>query len=67
VTPAEYGLVLKDTCGQPCQGCSSVATLTTRLVGVESNLLTIRDYVTGLNNAITQLNTLINYQGNQCG
>ena len=66
IDTAEYGLVLNDTCGQPCQGCSTVSTLTDRVISVESNLLTLRDYVTSLNSAITQLTTLINYQGSNC-
>lgn len=62
IDTAEYGLVLSNTCGKPCLGCNDISTLTTRLIALESDLLTIRDYVNNLQGLITQLTTLVNYQ-----
>lgn len=58
----EYGLLMKDTCGKPCLGCSEISTLTDRLILVENDLLKLRDYVTGLNSSIDQLNTTLNFK-----
>ena len=63
---AQYAVVINDSCGAPCAGCSEIATLTTRLAGLESTLLNLRDYTTNLQTSLTQLNTLINYQGSNC-
>ena len=64
LTPIEYGLSLQDSCGQPCIGCSEMGTVTDRLVSLETDLLTTRDYVTSLQTLLTQLSTLVNYQCN---
>lgn len=62
ITPIEAGLLISDSCGKPCLGCNELGTLTSRAISVENELLKIRDYVTNLENLITQLTTLVNYQ-----
>jgi hypothetical protein len=62
VTPIESGLLISDTCGKPCLGCNELGVLTERAIAVENELFRIRDYVTNLDNLLTQLTTLVNYQ-----
>lgn len=53
------GLTLTDTCCKPCMGCDEIGELTTRLMGIETELLKLRDNYTALNTLTTQLNTAV--------
>jgi len=46
--PANTGLLLQDVCCKPCVGCSEIGELTTRLTTTETNLVTLRQYYTDL-------------------
>jgi hypothetical protein len=46
--PALTGLVLQDTCCQPCIGCDDIQHLTNRLIDTENNLITIKNYYADL-------------------
>ncbi|NBQ67622.1 MAG: hypothetical protein EBU46_01845 [Nitrosomonadaceae bacterium] len=59
--PIDNGLILKDTCSKPCQGCTELSALTERSIVVESEMLRVRDVVDNLQNSLNQLATLINY------
>lgn len=57
----DNGLILRDTCSKPCQGCTELSTLTERSIVVESEMLRVRDAVDNMQNSLNQLATLINY------
>lgn len=59
--PAGTGLLLEDVCCKPCQGCSDIAELTTRLSSLESQLLSLRNYYEGLNNLFAQYKTTVDF------
>lgn len=61
-TPIEYGLLIQDTCGKPCLGCSELGELTNRTASLESDLLKLRDYIDNLAGLNTQLTTLLNFK-----
>ena len=62
IDSAQYGLVISDSCGQPCLGCDAIATLTTQLNSLEASIIDIGNFTNNLQAAITQATTLINYQ-----
>lgn len=62
LTPAQNGLFVGDNCGQPCMGCTEMATLTTQVNSLESSIINIRNFTNNLEAAITQATTLLNYQ-----
>lgn len=62
LTPAQNGLFVGDNCGQPCMGCTEMATLTTQVNNLESSIVDIRNFTNNLQSAITQATTLLNYQ-----
>lgn len=57
----DNGLILRDTCSKPCQGCDELTALTERSIVVESEMLRVREVVDNLQNSLNQLATLINY------
>ena len=59
---AQAGLVISDSCGQPCLGCSEINTLTTQVNGLESSIIDIKAFAQNLQAAINQATTLLNYQ-----
>ena len=62
IDPAEAAVIIANTCGTPCLGCSDISTLTNRLVSLETDLLTVRNYVNNLQGLITQVTNLITYE-----
>jgi hypothetical protein len=62
IEPAQYGLVITDSCGKPCVGCTEISTLTDHLNSLESSVLEIKNFTENLQAAINQATTLINYQ-----
>jgi len=61
IDTAQYGLVISDSCGQPCLGCAAIDTLTTQVNGLESSILGIKNFTTTLQAAINQAAALLNY------
>lgn len=57
----EFGLLFKDGCSQPCQGCEELEQLTARSIATEADILVIRNVVDNLQQQLTQLTTLVNY------
>lgn len=55
------GLLLKETCCKPCMGCDEISELTRRAMQVETDMLKLRDFVTELQNLITEFSMLSNY------
>lgn len=60
--PIQYGTLISDACGKPCLGCDDINTLTTRVNTLESEIYSVRDFITNLQAAISQANALIGYQ-----
>ena len=56
VLPSGTGLLLNDVCCKPCVGCEELGTLTSRLMSLESNLITLR------NNYVALLQTFDNFK-----
>jgi hypothetical protein len=55
----QYGLMLSDTCGQPCVGCGAVGQLTTQVSQLENTVLAIQTFSQNLQAVITQATNLI--------
>lgn len=58
---AQYGLTLDNTCGEPCLGCTAIETLTTQVNSLESSVLSLNNYITNLQAALAQSNTLLGF------
>ena len=61
LNPVTNGLVFTDICSSPCIGCDSIATLTSRVTTVESNLLDIKNQHLTLASAYENFKTTVNF------
>lgn len=59
--PANTGLILEDTCCKPCMGCNDIEELTQRLMTLEANLLSLKEFYNGLENRYTEFKTITEY------
>lgn len=59
--PANTGLMLEDTCCQPCVGCNDIAELTQRVMVAENALIQLRNYYTNLDVLYNQFKTTVTY------
>ena len=60
-TSIPNGLLLTDTCAQPCLGCTDIATLSARVNLVEDNLLALTGNYLALNTAYDNFKTQVDF------
>ena len=61
LTDAQYGVVISNSCGQPCLGCAAIDTLTTQVNGLETSVINLKNVTDSLQAAINQATTLLSY------
>lgn len=59
ITPITNGLSFKDTCAEPCCGCSELEAITTQLDRFGDGVTTLQGFVTRLGAEVTQMSLVV--------
>jgi len=59
-SPTSYTLQLDDTCCSPCSGCDDLAELTSRLTGLETKFIELKNFYTSSNGQLVSYLTTVN-------
>lgn len=55
ITPASFGAALRNTCSEPCAGCTEVEPLASRVKAMENQLPALSNFVANLNVALQRM------------
>ncbi|NDD52794.1 hypothetical protein EBZ39_02770 [bacterium] len=59
VSPINNGLSFKDTCAQPCCGCTELEAITTQINRFGDGVTTLQNFVTRLGSEVTQMSLVV--------